>query len=130
MYGNDDLAAGGGAAGDVPGEGFDIGDDDGRVPRPGRPADALPVRDMHAGDGALEGAENQFLPRHAVESGPPETELGVQDGGDVRHLGDGVRLPLEQGGQLALQQAVFFSLFHYNKKVKWQNHNVLPLILQ
>jgi len=33
----------------------------------------------------------------------PETEGFVQDGSDVRHLGNGIRLPFRQGSDLALQ---------------------------
>jgi hypothetical protein len=53
----------------------------------------------------------------------------VEDGGHVGHLRHGVRLAFQQGGELAIQEAVLLFFFH-NKKVKWQNYNVLPLILQ
>ena len=125
MDGDNDLAAGGAAAGDVPGELLDVRDDDGLIPLPGGAADALPEGDVHAGDGALERAENELVPRHAVEAGPPESEGFVQDGGDVRHLRDDVRLPLQQGGHLPFQQAVFFGLFHCNFFVNYINKNVL-----
>ncbi len=116
---NDDLAAGGAAAGDMPGELFHVRDDDGLIPLPGRTADPFTERDVHARDRALERAENEFISRDPVETGPPESKRFVQDGGDIRHLRDGVRLPFQQGGDLPLQQAVIFGLFRYNKKVKW-----------
>ena len=122
MDGDDDLAAGGAAAGDVSWESLDVGDDDGFVPGPCRPTNAFPERDVHAGDGTLEGAEDKLarfrvkpgmtIGGHAVETGPPETEGFVQDGGDVRHLGDRVALPFQQGGQLAPDQVVLGFLRH------------------
>lgn len=125
---NDDLASRSAAAGDVSRELLHVRDDDGFLPGPGRPADTLRIRDMHAGDGSLERSQDQFLTGHPVETGPPETEGFVQDGSDVRHLGDDVCLPFRQGSDLALQGSVFFGLFHYNFFVRRINKNVSPIV--
>ena len=59
-YGYDDLALGGGGAGDVSREFMDVGHDDRLVLRPRRAADAFVVRDACAGDGSLERTEDQL----------------------------------------------------------------------
>ena len=125
MHRDDDLALRGAAAGDVSGELLHVRDDDGLVPLPGGAADAFPVRDVHASDGPLERAEEELLPRHAVEAGPPESEGFVQRGGEVRHLRDRVRLPFHEGGHLPFQQAVLFGFRHGNFFVNYVNKNVL-----
>ena len=81
------LAAGLGAAGDVAGELLDVGDDDGASLLPGGAADAFAEGDVGAGDGALEGGEDELGAGDAVEARPPEAEGVVEEGGGVGEEG-------------------------------------------
>ena len=69
---NDDLAGGGGIAGDVTGELGHVGDDDGGPPCGGGAADTAAAGDAHAGGFALERPEDQLAAAPEVEAGPVE----------------------------------------------------------
>ena len=79
------LAAAFGAAGDVAGELFHVGNDEGAVLFPCRAADAAAEGDVHASHGALEGTEKELGAADAVEAGPPEVERVVNHCSGIRH---------------------------------------------
>lgn len=60
-----------------------IGNDDGAGFLPGGAADAFAVGYVGAGDGALEGREDEFVASNTVEARPPETERVVEERGGV-----------------------------------------------
>lgn len=90
--GDYDLAVRGAAAGDVAGKLMDIRDDYGGFSFPGASADAFSETYPAACDRPLEWAEHKLPGRHVdpVETGPPESELMVEHGGDIGHIGDEV----------------------------------------
>ena len=98
-----------------------IGHDDGLATLPGGATDAAPEGDVHAGYGALEGAEHELaalafgLGFDAVEAGPPEAHRFVDGGGDIRHHRHHVALALYQGFDLLTEQGIFLNLFHSYK---------------
>ncbi len=92
-------------AGDVAGEGVDVGDDDGFAALGCGAADALAEGDASAGRFALERADEEVLAAvragaEEVEPSPVEVgELVEKQGGGVGEVADGVSLALEDVGE-------------------------------
>ena len=119
-----DFRAGEGAAGDVAGEGFDVGDYHGAGFFPGGAADSAAVGDAEAGGWALERPQYQLLPKtraltvapsgsithngipHNIESHPEEFHPFVNEGGDFGHAGDGIRLIPQKSGDILIEAEI------------------------
>ena len=65
------------------GELLDVGNYDGAGFLPGGAADAFTVGDVGAGNGTLEGGEDELVAGNAVEARPPEAERVVKESGGV-----------------------------------------------
>ena len=106
---NDNLGAGEAAAGDVAGEGIDIGDDEGAGFGPCGAADTAAALDAGAGDGALEGTQVEPVGVvDEIEADPEEAKGVVQGGGGVGQGGCPVVLAVDEDG--VLRQELFVAL--------------------
>ena len=112
-----DLAPRKGAAGYMPGKQVHVGYDEGAVLLPGSAAYASAVGDAGTRHRPLERAEHEFLADHAVESHPMKTELGVDGGGHIGHVGDFVGLAGDEGFHFLQQLRVFLFFFHIFVKI-------------
>ena len=109
-YGNDNLAAGGGRAGDVSGELLDVGYHNRALFLPRRAAHPAPVRDARTGQRPLERTEHQLVTDDAVEARPPEPERFVQHRRHVRHVRDDIHAAVHHRLHLREEGGVFFLL--------------------
>lgn len=78
--GDDNLAAGLGAAGDVAGELLDVGHDDATLLLPGGTANTLAEGDIGASHRTLECGKNKLVAGDTIEACPPESEGVVKEG--------------------------------------------------
>ena len=108
--GNDNLAAGGGRAGDVSGECFHVGYHNRAPFLPSGSAHAAPVRDARTGQRPLERPENQLVTDDTVEARPPEPERLVQHRRHVRHVRDDIHAAVHHRLHLREEGGVFFLL--------------------
>ena len=113
--GDNNLAAGLGAAGDVAGELLDVGHDDATLLLPGGTANTLAEGDIGASDRTLECGKNKLVAGDTIEACPPESEGVVKEGcgiGEERYEVD--RL----GGELTYllnEELVFFGFCRHRK---------------
>ena len=90
---DDQFGSGARIAGDVPGEGVHVGNKLRFSGRSRPPADARAERNADAGGFAAERAEHKLAFDHAIKSRPVGFGQGMpQQGGDIGHIGDRVRL--------------------------------------
>ena len=90
----------------MPGEGFDVGDDDGAGFLPGSAADSPAVADTQAGGRALERPEDQFAAAHDIESHPEKLHPFIDESGGLGHACDGIRFIPEQSGDILIQTQI------------------------
>lgn len=123
VQGDDNLAAGEAAAGDVAGELLNVGDDDGAVLLPRCATHAAPVLDAVAGNGSLEWTEVQLVTLDEVEACPPPSHGLVQQGGSVGKLPYRVVLALDEALDLLDEELISLVLVHSTKLMLFGRKN-------
>jgi hypothetical protein len=110
--GHHELGSGGAIAGDVPGKGVDIRNDDRALLSDSCAADTSTYGNPHAGRLTLEGAKHELSVMHQIKASPVQIRQTMEHkSGHVRHIGDRIALTREQGLQLICQLPIELRLW-------------------
>ena len=110
-HGNNDLGAGETAAGNVAGEGLDVGNDHGAGLLPGSAAYSAAISDAKAGGRPLEGPQNKFLAfsdsiPNDIKPHPEKLHPFIDDGGGFGHARHRVGLIPQKRGKILIQTEI------------------------